>query len=138
MLTLADVVGSHAQSADLTEARVANIIDLLLPACADLERRMLAAGVEFPVNPQTGSGVSGQTFGGFRPQSCCIGAPRSNHKEGLAVDRYDPFGKIDAWLLDHQDVMAECGIWIESPGATPGWSHWQVVSPKSGRRVFLP
>jgi len=99
---------------------------------------MSADGVVFPINPATECGISGKTYGGFRPQSCPQGAAHSNHKLGLAVDRWDPLNRIDDWCMQHIEVLEECGIWIEHPDATPGWAHWQSVQPKSGRRVFLP
>jgi hypothetical protein len=138
MLTYEDIAGPWENHADLTDERAGNIIQLLIPACSMLEERMRVDGVVFPVNPKTGTGVSGETFGGFRPQSCQTGAPKSNHKQGLAVDRYDPANEIDTWCMAHLDILEECGIWIEHPSKTPTWSHWQCVPPKSGRRVFLP
>ena len=99
---------------------------------------MRTAGVEFPDNPITHSGVSGETYGGFRPQSCPIGAPHSQHKEGSAVDRYDPLGEIDDWIMAHQEIARAYGIYIEHPSATIHWSHWQNVAPKSGHTVFFP
>ncbi len=99
---------------------------------------MVAAGVVFPDNPATKSGVSGQTFGGFRPQSCTQGASNSAHKEGQAVDRYDPGNKIDDWLMAHPDSLVRHDLYIEHPSATAGWSHWGTRAPKSGKRVFYP
>lgn len=137
MITLAQYAGEWIGHPDFTAVRRANA-ELLLEACAKLEERMVAAGVVFPINPATNSNVSGKRYGGFRPQSCTIGAWRSKHKDGLAVDRWDPNGKIDAWCMAHLDVLTECGIWIEHPEKTDTWSHWQCVPPKSGRRVFYP
>lgn len=138
MLTFEDIVGPHAECDDLTAEREDNIRDMLLPACWALERLARADGIDFPINPCTGTSISGQTFGGFRPQSCAIGAPRSNHKLGWALDRYDPGNKIDAWCAANLDKLAECGVWIEHPTATLGWSHWQCVPPRSGSRMFRP
>ena len=86
----------------------------------------------------TRNGISGDLYGGFRPQACPIGAPASAHKRAQAVDRYDPHGLIDGWCMVHQDRLAWHGIWLEHPDATPGWSHWACVPPKSGNRVFRP
>jgi hypothetical protein len=97
-----------------------------------------ADGVTFHINPKTGSIISGNTFGGFRPQNCPQGAPNSNHKEGLGGDLYDPDNEIDAWMLENQFVLEKLGIWIESPTATPSWAHLQIVPPRSGRRVYMP
>lgn len=137
-MTPDDVIGPWDDSKDLTSERLENIRMRLIPAVNALEARMLADGFVFPVNPLTKTGVSGQTFGGFRPQECPCGAAKSNHKIGLAVDRYDPQGGIDAWCMKNLPILAECGIWLEHPDSTKGWSHWQCVPPKSGRRVFMP
>lgn len=137
MITLQHYVGPHADSLDWTPERQANA-RRLLAACAALEVEMARGGVAFPDNPKTHSGVSGSTFGGFRPQSCLQGAKTSSHKEGKGVDRYDPRGEIDAWCLAHPDRLAVHGIYIENPDATPGWSHWTIRPPKSGKQVFMP
>mgnify|MGYP000092967363 FL=1 len=137
MITLNQYAGIWRTSQDWTPEREQNATKLLAACCA-LEVEMANGGVRFPDNPTTHSGVSGQTYGGFRPQACPIGAEKSNHKQGLAVDRYDPGDLIDAWCMAHQDRLAFHGIWIEHPDATLGWSHWQSVSPRSGNRVFRP
>ena len=137
MITLRQYVGPHSDSVDWNVERMANA-ERLLSACAKLEEMILKDGINLPVNPSTQSGVSGQTMGGFRPQSCTQGAAKSSHKEGLAVDRYDPYGKIDDWCSSNLDKLVECGIYIEHPSATPGWSHWTIKAPKSGNRVFYP
>jgi hypothetical protein len=137
MITPDQYVGTWASSADWDSERQLNA-SILLMKCSDLETEMIADGVGFPDNPITKSGVSGETYGGFRPQSCPIGAPNSNHKKGFAVDRYDPYGLIDAWCMAHQDKLRECGVFIEHPDSTPGWSHWASVPPPSGKTVFYP
>ena len=137
MITLEQYVGGHEASPDWTPERQSNATKLLY-TCAQLELEMIADGVVFPDNPHTGSGVSGQTFGGFRPQDCPQGAPHSSHKEGLAVDRYDPNNAIDTWLMAHQDALERFGIYIEHPDSTHGWSHWSIKAPGSGKHVFYP
>lgn len=137
MITLEQYVGPWAGSPDWTSMRQANAT-ALLAKCSDLEAEMVVDGVVFPDNPKTGSGVSGEVYGGFRPQWCPIGAQRSNHKNGCAVDRYDPENKIDSWCMDHQDRLRFHGIYIENPDSTPHWSHWQSIRPASGQTVFNP
>ena len=137
MITIAQYVGLHANSKDWTPARQDNATELLQRANA-LAAVAMAAGVDFPVNPNTRSQISGQTFGGFRPQDCPQGAPDSNHKEGRGIDLYDPLNKIDAWCMDNQHELEDAGIWIEHPDATKGWSHWQSIAPRSGNRVYRP
>jgi hypothetical protein len=110
----------------------------LVSACNTLIQVMEATGLRFTINPLTQSLVGGETLGGFRPQDCPIGAPQSAHKQGLAVDIYDPDNKIDNWLIGHQQVLKEFGLYFEHPTATPRWSHWTTRKPKSGKRIFYP
>jgi len=137
MISLPDYIGPWANCDDWTPERQTNAV-VLLGKCADLETEMIADGVVFPVNPKTGTQVSGEVYGGFRPQSCPIGAAHSNHKEGRAVDRYDPDNRIDMWCMANQPRLRFHGIYIEAPDTTPHWSHWQSVPPASGRTVFNP
>jgi hypothetical protein len=137
MITLAQYVGVHAKSKDWTAPRQLNANALLQRANA-LMLLAQADGVDFPTNPKTQSQISGQTFGGFRPQNCPQGAPNSNHKDGKGVDLYDPANEIDAWCLGNLDKLEQCEIWIESPTKTNTWSHWQSVAPRSGNRVYMP
>ena len=137
MITKAEYFGPHRGSSEITEELLENVTDLL-EAQAKLQGLAEAAGVHFPKNPKTGSLVSGATYGGWRPKSCSIGAPGSAHKQGLAVDLFDPHDEIDAWCMANLDVLEACGIYLEHPSKTPGWSHWSVKAPASGNRVFMP
>lgn len=148
MITLIQYVGRHAGSPDWTAECQHNAVELLLK-CADLEELMKTEGIHFPDNPVTQTGVSGNVFGGFRPKSCPQGSEHSSHKEGRGVDRYDPNNFIDDWLAnDYRKCVAEnreqdsalvkCGLYIEHPNSTPGWSHWTDRAPPSGNRIFLP
>ena len=140
MFTLAQYVGKHAGSSDWNEERKGNATRLVT-ACTALMAIAEEAGVKFKINPATGSLISGTLFGGFRPQSCSIGAPTSAHKAGLAVDLYDPNGKIDSWCVANSamgDALEACGIYLEHPAHTLGWSHWTIRPPKSKNRIFIP
>jgi len=137
VISLAEYVGPHSKSPDWTPQRQANAHALLV-ACNALEVEMLAAGVVFPTNPATKSGVSGKTYGGFRPQDCTQGAPLSAHKESKAVDRYDPGNHIDSFLMKNHHLLKKHGIYIEHPDKTYGWSHWSNKPPGSGKHVFYP
>lgn len=121
----------------------ANAADLL----ARVDRLLAIAGThgwEPTLNPATGTWISGQDNGGWRPLDCPIGAPRSTHKQGQGIDIADPHGQLDKWLLTEAglDALVACGLWIEHPGWTDGWSHLQSVPP--GRpprpevRVYIP
>jgi hypothetical protein len=137
MFTLEDYVGPHSNSPDWTPWRQDNAKDLI-EACAGLQEELELRGVHFPLNPKTKTTISGEKYGGFRPQDCTIGAPHSAHKQALAVDRYDPAEEIDNYLMEHQDLLEKFDIYIEHPDSTPGWSHWSIRPPKSGKHVFIP
>lgn len=140
MISMTDYVGKWAKSPDWTPARQANA-QRLLTACNALEAIAVKAGIKFPVNPKTKSPISGEQYGGFRPQDCPQGSPGSAHKEGLAVDRFDPFGAIDNWLLtepEAQKAARQLGIYFEHPKHTTGWSHWTIRKPASGNLFFKP
>ena len=137
MFTVKDYVGEWSNSPDWTAERQTNA-ENLIASCAKLQEIMEADGVQFPLNPKTGTTISGETYGGFRPQSCPIGSPGSAHKQGQAVDRYDPDGALDAWVMAHQDVLVDLDMYLEHPDSTPGWSHWSTRAPGSGHHVFYP
>lgn len=133
MFTLDEYFGQHQSNPKAIENAMK-----LLAACTELQGYLAADGVIFHVNPATRTVISGNTYGGFRPQCCPQGAANSAHKTGQAVDIYDPGNKIDDYLMEHQDLLETCGIYIEHPGKTPGWSHWGIRPPASGRHVFMP
>lgn len=140
MITLLQYLGVYEDHKDATPAILDNAVELLV-AVGKLQLMAIEDGVEFPINPATNSQVSGSQNGGFRPQDCPIGALHSSHKQGLAVDIYDPQGLIDAWCMMHSGVggkLEQCGIYIEHPSATKGWSHWTIKPPGSKKRVFYP
>lgn len=137
MVTLQEYFGKFFDHPDATPERKDNAKELL-SACEKLEVLAKKDGVKFQTNPMTNSQVSGTRYGGFRPQDCLQGASRSSHKEGLAVDLFDPDGDIDEWCLENLDKLEQCGIYLENPAATVHWSHWTIRAPKSGKRVFMP
>ena len=138
MLTTENVIGPWGGSKDLIPQRKANIATLLVPRVNKLLGLMAADKVLPKTNPATKSIVSGQTLGGFRPQGSKVGTLLSRHKEGEAVDLFDPDNALDKWCMEHLDKLAECELWLESPNSTSGWCHLQCVPPRSGVRVFNP
>jgi len=125
-------VGVHADSPDWTEQRQENAQKLLVQVNA-LEE---SCDFDWPINPATKSQVSGQTYGGFRPQDCPQGAPHSSHKEGLAVDVYDPQNTLDGALTD--EILEQFELYREAPQSTPHWCHLTIRPPGSGKRTFQP
>lgn len=122
-ITLAQYAGPYLSSADFTLERRANAIDLLAAANAVISLAG-ADGVVFALNPATGCLVAGNGNGGFRPQSSRIGAPASSHKQGAAVDVYDPQRRFASWCYYHQAQVEAAGIAaVENPRWTPTWVH---------------
>ncbi len=62
----------------------------------------------------------------------------SRHLFGEAVDVFDPKRELQAWCLKNEPLLAQIGLWMEDFSATPNWVHFQVRSPKSGKRWFKP
>lgn len=137
MITIPQYFGPWRQHPDATPAKVANA-ERLLDAVNSLMAYAEEQGVVFPINPSTDSQVSGTRLGGFRPILSTTGAARSSHKEGLAVDIYDPHDEIDKWCLANLDRLEKVGIYLEHPDYTVTWSHWTIRRPGSGNRVFYP
>lgn len=98
-----------------------------------------SAGVAVEDHPGTGSPVSS----GWRPATINAGTPgaavRSRHLTGEAVDLFDPDGEIDAYLWEHQDLLArqDVDLYMEHPAATKGWCHLQTPPPPSQARKPL-
>ena len=105
---------------------------------SDLAERLGLLGIALNTHPSTGTPLSS----GWRPPLVNAATPNasksSRHMSGEAGDLYDPAGQIGDFLLAHQELLAEFGVWIEHPDSTPTWSHWQTVPPRSGNRVFRP
>jgi hypothetical protein len=135
MIALEQYVGKWSGSNDWTTERQSNA-DLLLLQVNQLLVAAQKAGIDLKNNPSTDSLVSGTQYGGFRPQSCPIGAAGSSHKEGQAVDIFDPQNKLDGWINDA--ILTQYGLYREHPDSTNRWCHLSTRPPKSGRRTFKP
>jgi len=136
MITLSDYVGTWSNSIDWNGERQDNAINLLAAVNPFLAYYEAITGNKIIINRITNSQVSGEVYGGFRPQECPIGAPDSAHKQGLAVDVYDPDGKIDAYITD--EILEEHGLYREAPESTLHWCHLTIRAPHSGNRTFIP
>lgn len=134
-ISLEDYFGPWATSVDATVERIDNA-ERLLEKVNTLLAAAESDGVPVRVNPNTNSRVSGEKYGGFRPQDCPQGAPHSSHKDGCGVDVFDPINELDMWLTD--DKLEKFGLYREAPTATPHWCHLTDRAPHSGRRTFLP
>lgn len=112
--------------------------DLSYPLTPDLEQnlvRLLAALNRL----RTIYGKSMTVSSGYRPghfNKTAGGAHTSAHLTCEACDFRDPEGKLAAWLLSHNKVLINCGLFLESPTHTPGWVHLQTRPTIN--RIFLP
>jgi|SRR5687768_15831248 len=136
MITMEDLFGKKIDHPDATEERKENARDLL-------ERvNKLFAYLEYEpkICPNTGTQISGSLHGegdgGFRLQTSKTGAAKSSHKEGQAVDVYDPYGRLDGML--NNKILSMFELYREHPEETPGWCHLTTRAPRSGRRTFYP
>ena len=135
MITLDQYFGIYANHPDAGPGMYNNA-ESMLERVNRLLHEASNQGVPPRTNPATNSQVSGETNGGFRPQDCPIGAPKSSHKQARAVDVYDPDNQLDDWLTD--DILTEYGLYREHPDDTPHWCHLSDKAPGSGKRTFHP
>ena len=131
MITLDQYFGKHGHNSEhIKNAR--ELLDRVNVLLSDAVKY----GVILKVSKKTGSHISGETYGGFRPQDCPIGAKLSSHKEALAVDIFDPDNALDGWLDDIK--LLKYNLFREHPEHTKGWVHLTTKPPKSGKRSFVP
>lgn len=135
MITAAQYFGLWNDHRDVTE-EIRRDTDVFLEKVNALLFTAQMSGAAPPINPLTGCQISGTQYGGFRPQSCPQGAPKSSHKVGRGVDIYDPQNRLDEWLSD--DILEAYGLYREHPDATERWVHLTDRAPGSGRRTFQP
>lgn len=146
VLTLAAYLGRYAAYAEFQQQavleRAARSVEIFNAAIQLAE----ADGVEFKINPNTGTIVAGSGNGGVRPANCPVGAANSRHKIGkdelgpAALDLFDfPARDICRWSLANADRLKAVGVVaMERPQWTPSWCHWQTVPVRSGLFAFVP
>jgi hypothetical protein len=137
MITLDQYAGFWAGHEDWNPAcqREAKILlDRVNALIVDYE----ATGKKVAINSFTKSQISGAKYGGFRTQDCPVGAPRSSHKLGMAVDIIDRDNALDDWITSNPDVLVTHDLYREAPEKTKSWCHLSTKAPKSGKRTFLP
>lgn len=132
MITISQYFGNKEHSSDQSSAAM----DLLASVNSLLAHYSADEGVELPINPHTGTLISGVTEGGFRLPDCPQGALHSSHKEAKAVDVYDPSDDLDTYL--HDELLAQFNLYREAPASTFGWCHLTTRAPGSGHRTFIP
>lgn len=134
-ITIEQYFRAYANHPEITPEIHENAVELLRKVNALLED-CLTRGWTPVENPATGSLISGQNNGGWRPSDCPIGSPGSSHKQGRGVDVADADNSLDAMV--HDIMLAEHGLFREHPDATQNWAHFSDRAPPSGRRTFRP
>ena len=137
MITINQYFGVWSSSQDVTGKVKQNAVELVARVNA-LLADIAIAGIESPINQKTKSQISGEVYGGFRPQDCPIGASSSSHKTGEGVDVFDPLGKIDAHIDRCPELLVKHNLYREHAKDTSTWCHLQTRKTKSGKRTFLP
>lgn len=143
MIFMADYFGPWVGHKDATEQIKVDAYNFIEKVNALLDEAF-ANMIDLVDNPATGTLVSGNTYGGFRPQDCKQGAPNSSHKRGRGIDIYDPDDVLDNWITDK--ILERHGLYREHPlttkkgykGASSSWCHLTDRAPGSGRRTFHP
>ena len=136
------------------EGHTAAALDLLGRRNALRVEWCQATGKECPIDPDTGTEISGTRGGngdgGFRLATATTGKLSSSHKEARAVDDYDgPGNDFDAWLDQFEVPMPDGsnggntkleqhGLYREHPDTTLTWVHLSTRAPGSGKRTFQP
>jgi hypothetical protein len=133
-ITLADYFAGYKDHKGITpeiRSRAAMLLThvnaFLLELCEDGQ-------CDYDINPITASMISGVKNGGWRPQECPEGAPKSSHKQGQGIDIYDADGDLDNACTDV--LLAKHGLYREHPAQTRTWMHLTTRAPRSGRRTF--
>lgn len=144
IITVEDYFGPRWGHPELTTEIMENAIGLLKKVNSLLRWASVYGGFKCPIDPDTGSCVSGSYNkdlpfkfsgdGGWRPSDTKTGAPLSKHRTAHAVDVYDPGNRLDELLSD--EILESFGLYREAPSATNGWCHLQDVPPGSGRRTY--
>ena len=79
---------------------------------------------------------------GWRPPSINASTPgaatHSKHMLGLAIDIADGDNEVMNWVLENLDLMQELDLYMEDFRWTPGWTHFGLGAPASGKRIFVP
>ena len=127
-ITETDYFGQYQDSPDATD-QVRAAANVLLEKVDNLLNQMVADGCTLLVNSHTKCYVSGSGNGGFRPQSCPVGAPKSKHKTGHGVDIYDPYRELAKWCYMHPEALQTLGLSMEDARWTPSWLHLQDIPP---------
>lgn len=149
MITAEQYFGAKISHPECTPDMKWNADHLLIKMNALLAEAAGAGAYTWPIDPDTGSCISGSKGGsgdgGFRLSTSKTGSPTSAHKQANGGDVFDPADCLDSWISSfdrdggaRNEVLERHGLYREAPAATPGWCHLQQTATRSGRRTFNP
>jgi hypothetical protein len=79
---------------------------------------------------------------GWRPRAVNAAtdnaATASKHLTGEAVDIADDDRALADYCAANQADLVEIGLWCEDFRWTPTWVHFQIIPPRSGKRIYIP
>lgn len=137
MIRIDQYFGPYNGNTEITE-EIKNNATELLESVNQLLLEAQQDGVGFLINPKTSSYISGSGNGGFRLSDSKVGASKSKHKTGNAVDIYDPERMFASWVMANKGKLADAGLYTEDVRWTPSWVHLQNIPPNSGQVVYRP
>lgn len=62
----------------------------------------------------------------------------SRHLSCQAIDLADSNDRLKNWIKANEGILVKLDIYCEDFTHTDTWVHIQIVSPKSGKRFFIP
>ena len=140
MITFDQYFGKRIDHTYATLVRKDNAVTLLHRVNRVLAQYEANTHNKLEIDDDTGTQISGSRGGsgdgGFRLAQSRTGVKGSSHKQGMGVDVYDVFDRIDNWISAHPDILEEFDLYREHPAYTPGWCHLQT-RPTS-KRTYLP
>lgn len=110
----------QADTEDLLE-KVNELLEEFYTVHPDLPKRTITSGYRTPA-----------------ANSAAGGAAKSKHMICQAVDLWDTDEKLDTWLTRFPEKLIYHDLYREHPDHTKGWSHIQLVPPRSKKRTFIP
>jgi len=63
---------------------------------------------------------------------------KSMHLLGAACDVWDRDGLLWKWCMNNMKLLEKLDIYLEDKSFTPTWVHFQILPPKSKKRIFIP
>lgn len=140
MISFNDYFGKRIDHPYATFARKNHAINLLHRVNKLIAHYETETKTKIETDKDTGTQISGSRGGsgdgGFRLAQSRTGVKGSSHKQGMGVDVYDAFDRLDNFITAHPELLEEFDLYREHPAYTPGWCHLQTRA--TSRRTYKP